>query len=101
MHPDAGQHYDAVDVSVHGGLTWSGPHPQREEEGWWFGFDCAHAWDLVPYMRMASVRRVSSMDDVYRNWEYVTAQVTELAAQLQARATGDPHQVGAVVDSAD
>lgn len=33
-------------VEVHGGLTYSGKKPNdAAEEGWWFGFDCAHLDD--------------------------------------------------------
>jgi hypothetical protein len=67
-HPLYGQDYDAayerVDIQVHGGLTFAGaasepdvdeefrrtPHPDRPQDVWWFGFDCAHAWDLSPTM---------------------------------------------------
>ena len=33
---------------VHGGITYSGHGRDGypvESDGWWFGFDCAHAWD--------------------------------------------------------
>ncbi len=33
---------------VHGGITYSGHGKEGypvESDGWWFGFDCAHAWD--------------------------------------------------------
>jgi len=46
-HPLHGKHYDAVDVSVHGGLTFADVEPCEHEDGagWWFGFDCAHLGD--------------------------------------------------------
>ncbi len=57
-HPCYGKDYDHIPyddlfpIRVHGGLTFS-----REGNGdtwpkgyWWLGFDCAHAWDIVPYM---------------------------------------------------
>jgi hypothetical protein len=36
---------DPVDegITVHGGLTFAGERDQ--DDGWWFGFDCAHAGD--------------------------------------------------------
>jgi hypothetical protein len=48
-HPYYGRHYDAFDVSVHGGLTFAQVEPCVEEDGtgWWFGFDCAHLGDEV------------------------------------------------------
>jgi hypothetical protein len=32
-------------VEVHGGLTFSGLRSGDLPVGWWFGFDCAHAYD--------------------------------------------------------
>jgi hypothetical protein len=33
-------------IAVHGGLTYSGKAPgDVQGDGWWFGFDCAHAGD--------------------------------------------------------
>jgi hypothetical protein len=58
-HPYFGKHYDVVEVSVHGGLTYS--HECQDsichlddsgESVWWFGFDCAHSGDLSPKMNM-------------------------------------------------
>jgi hypothetical protein len=49
-HPLFGKDYDAdgVNVDVHGGLTFAEIEPCTEHQdgqGWWFGFDCAHAGD--------------------------------------------------------
>ena len=50
-HPLHGKHYDdeAVNVSVHGGLTFAQIEPCIEEDGvgWWFGFDFAHCDDAM------------------------------------------------------
>jgi hypothetical protein len=43
-----GKDYNDIDVSVHGGLTFGEIEPCAEHEdgqGYWFGFDCAHAGD--------------------------------------------------------
>jgi len=53
-HPWHGSHYADIDVSVHGGLTYSGkaggfnaPSPTGLE-GWWVvGFDTGHDWDSI------------------------------------------------------
>lgn len=54
--PAFGRHYDALDVSVHGGLTFSGKGhaghltiPGRAAR-WILGFDCGHAFDYLPAM---------------------------------------------------
>ena len=54
----------AEQLQAHGGVNFSEKEPCVEEDGtgWWFGFDCGHAWDakfdpnvdpetLTPYAR--------------------------------------------------
>jgi len=82
-HPCYGKDYDHIPyddlfpVEVHGGLTFS-----REGNGdtwpkgyWWLGFDCAHAWDLVPYMPFG-------LNGTYRNFQYVRRTIEDLANQV-------------------
>jgi hypothetical protein len=42
---------------------------------WWFGFDCAHAWDLVPGISGISQK------GMYRDEEYVREELRKLAGQ--------------------
>ena len=53
------------------------------DDFWCFGFDCAHAGDLMPAMReyMEMQSSLSRMD-VYRDVKYVISDVIGLAAQL-------------------
>lgn len=47
-HSFYGKNYDELDLDVHGGLTFAEVEPCTEHEdgqGYWFGFDCAHAGD--------------------------------------------------------
>lgn len=102
-HPLFGTGYDHVgDVEVHGGLTFAGPCSEGADESrgichragpdedsvWWFGFDCAHAWDLTPMRHPELVatgyyeRFPKAVDEVYRGLDYVKAEVTNLATQL-------------------
>lgn len=90
-HPDHGKDYDAVDVNVHGGLTYANscsryichvPEPGKPDDVWWFGFDAAHAWDLVPSMNRVGER---FNEDVYRDVAYVRAEIESLAVQLRVR----------------
>ena len=99
-HPLHGKGYDAPEVDCHGGLTFAngcvhGDNPARgvchipgagePDDVWWFGFDCAHAWDVWPAFEARNRGRFSpDPDDVYRDFDYVTRQVTSLAAQLAA-----------------
>lgn len=70
-------------VDVHGGLTYS-----QEGHGdlfglWVFGFDCAHADDLLPVM----AENGGAFDgSVYRDFEYVKRETEQLARQLAAVA---------------
>lgn len=95
-------------VDVHGGLTFSDgcghgadeatgichiPEPGQPDDVWWFGFDCAHAWDLTPgsnaRIRDWHIEKYGSdtdlgKGDTYRDVGYVTDQIKSLAAQLSA-----------------
>jgi len=90
-HPDHGKGYSAVDVEVHGGLTFDGSAtgfveywPGGEADGrWFFGFDCAHLGDVSPAMLRY---RGGEGDDTYRTVGYVRAEVVRLAEQLATRA---------------
>lgn len=88
-HPLHGQHYADVPLDAHGGLTYSDacrggichvPAPGEPDAAWWFGFDCGHAFDLVPGMpdglRLAR-------DWTYRDVAYVTHEVNQLAEQIE------------------
>jgi len=85
-HPLHGVPYDDVSVEVHGGLTYSDrcaghichePAPGEPADVWWFGFDCAHGWDVVPRLNL----RFPGAQ--YRTVAYVRAECTRLAAALR------------------
>lgn len=42
------EHTPEAIISVHGGITFSGT-PWGQDDGHWFGFDCAHYDDYVDY----------------------------------------------------
>lgn len=76
-------------LDVHGGVSYAAPMPDipvglvEEQNLWWIGFDCAHAYDLTP--ELAKQMRRSGMmtrDVVYRDSEYVVDQATALAKQI-------------------
>lgn len=90
-HPYFMKEYGDVDVACHGGLTFSGScaedgsdhgichvvEPGESDRVWWLGFDCGHAFDLMPGMRLME-------GSVYRNLTYVQDQCFLIAAQLKA-----------------
>ncbi len=83
--PEGHEHYkkdyDAIDVSVHGGLTYAESDLfAQPEKGWWIGFDCGHAGDLC-YSKDSEYNFVGRKD-VYRDMEYVTKELKGLVDQL-------------------
>lgn len=75
-HACADKHYDAVEVDVHGGLTF---RCKAIGGGAWFGFDTGHAGDWLP-MPPA----VGDMPGRIWDAEDVQKEVEELARQLAA-----------------
>jgi hypothetical protein len=99
-HPLHGVDYSDLNFDVHGGLTFSDAcRPGEEERGichvpdegepadvWWFGFDCAHAFDLLPLQEsfFGRIGMPSPLPgDKYRDLAYVKTQCAALAAQLR------------------
>lgn len=95
-HPCYKMGYDDVhekhdEISVHGGLTYAGWHPDdqtwnepphylsRNEKYWYLGFDCGHAYDMSPYDVFGSIRIPM---EKYRTKGYVKKEVNSLAKQL-------------------
>ena len=77
-------------LDCHGGLTFSGkcqegPDPARgichvaDEEAWWLGFDCGHAYDYKPSKDLHAFR---DHGDQYCDFRYVADQVERLADQI-------------------
>lgn len=88
-------------IDVHGGLTYADacqkdadeaegichvPLPGRSPDMWWFGFDCAHSHDVVPWVdardRESGREPLGSWGDAYRTVSYVRGQCARLAQQL-------------------
>ena len=106
-HPAYGLGYGDVDVEVHGGLTYAEkcsppichvPAPGEPDEVYWFGFDCGHAFDIMPGMdatlRIAHAASGQTPpvrqhfdclpDEVYRPLAYAQEETNRLADQLAA-----------------
>jgi hypothetical protein len=95
-HPYYKKGYDDIGyLDVHGGLTYTGWHPNdetwnqppdymsRDESYWWLGFDAGHAWDLSPFDEYGHID--IAMEE-YRTKGYVKKEVNALARQLLRRA---------------
>lgn len=72
-------------LNVHGGITYYGVHPTKENSKLWcFGFDCGHAGDETPIMSsIAFTGTPKPFIDTYRTYPYVKSQCEELAKQLK------------------
>lgn len=111
-HPLHGKDYEAVyelhpEIVIHGDLNFAAechvgqgghvchvPEPGRSGDVWWFGFDCSHAWDLLPGMRaremkmgMEDPHMAEVFERLQENQHYwtapeVIAEVERLAVQL-------------------
>ena len=78
-HPGCYRHSLESLITVHGGLTYSGEaYWEEDEEGWWFGFDTAHAGDYLPFLGFPL-----TSSEKYRDMEYVKKECESLARQLQ------------------
>ena len=83
--PLVGMDYSKIDlkIEVHGGLTFSGrPWDEKGKEqldGWWFGFDCAHAGDIT----FPTLTPELSVREQYRDIDYVRNEVRRLHQQLK------------------
>lgn len=73
-HKLYGKDYDNIDVNVHGGLTYA---DYTSDDMWRIGFDCAHAWDKIPYDKDIL------NESIYRTFDYVTNEVNNLVEQIK------------------
>lgn len=62
-------------VAVHGGLTFAGKGLPGLEDGWWFGFDCAHADDSPSFW---------TEERVAKECVRLAQQLAEIAAEVTA-----------------
>ncbi len=92
-HPWHGCSYgDLVDVSVHGGVTYSGNEVFHEE--WAVGFDCGHAFDMIPLLVSEKYggKPLESETGTYRDMPYALDEARHLAEQARAvqQSSTDP-----------
>lgn len=93
--------YDEIDISVHGGLTYSeysrDNYPVKSDEDvWWIGFDCAHGGDAKDLELIKSfgeenheVQVMLDMESRFsnygtvRNIEYVENELIDAVKQIK------------------
>lgn len=91
-HPWYGKDYGDLEVSIHGGLTYGRgcdeylPTPNGfDGPTWWFGFDCGHYTDVTPSQMVRRALGSVTYGQIYRDFEYVKAQVNALADQARTQ----------------
>jgi len=92
-HPAFGHQYDDFNVSVHGGLTYSGKcsghlcHAGPQKVLWWIGWDAFHSGDLAPVM-LQSLREIYRHSDAhYWTVQEAIGETKRLASQLTGRVS--------------
>jgi hypothetical protein len=52
-HKFYGKNYnDDIPIDCHGGLTFTNLWEDEKDNLWYIGFDCAHAYDYMPFLQM-------------------------------------------------
>jgi len=101
-----------LDIVVHGGLTFSdyGEFPMSHSalenyKVWTYGFDCAHAGDLVPGMLAMSIKYNMPTGffyhESYRTFEYCKNEIRHLARQLRDLMTRPAVKYTKLLESAE
>ena len=88
-HPFFGHDHNRISLSCHGGLTYSKNHVQAisdnlDSDGWWIGWDYAHAGDYVSYFSREegiNLKRWST-EELIEDCQYVIDQVVEAAEEV-------------------
>lgn len=68
-------------ISVHGGLTFSGSLPKYliPEDSYWFGYDCAHSYDMTRFNPKGHNR---TLEYCVQNCESLANQISETPLSL-------------------
>lgn len=71
---------DYKNLEVHGGITYHGKDDDWRHDLFYFGFDCAHFNDFMPYMPQFSPTPIYGK--TYKNFDFVKKEVESLTNQL-------------------
>ena len=102
-HPDYDKDYDDMDgINIHWGLTYAErcngiichKTDDSEDDRYWFGFDCAHAGDVIPahdlfeLSFLAAIKEIGKKGSTYKTQGWVKKKTIGLAEQLKRRSDG-------------
>lgn len=89
-HPFHGKSFDKIPVDVHGGLSFSKNELIYDDQlawfasskgWWWIGFDCAHAFDIMPAVGNMGMKPYPNA--TYKPYHYVRWELNRLAMQIE------------------
>lgn len=72
-HPLYNEHYDDIDIDVHGGLIYG----EMEDDGYWIGWDYAHCYDYVWGISFVEFQRQWTTDEILEHCKDVVRQLKE------------------------
>ena len=84
----------ALIIKVHGGITYASdilPCGNEHElfrdidaldNMWWFGFDCGHYGDFMPFMSALTSELIADLEGEYRTVEFAKQETEAMADQL-------------------
>lgn len=64
-------------IEAYGGVTFAGELREPEAEGWWIGFDMAHACDVEYVPETLTERPLRTDEDCIRETEILAEQLAE------------------------
>lgn len=68
--------YEDIDIDTHGGLTYSNFGVIHREDGWWIGWDYAHAGDYLEYVCDVSFKgKMWSTEEIFEHVKHVINQL--------------------------
>lgn len=99
MGEDEEKEEKLLSLDVHGGVTYTEPCQEDdkeygvchltegEDDRWWIGFDCGHAFDIIPrFTHIYQDNALRLLSDPskyeYKNYVYAGGEVLRLAVQL-------------------
>lgn len=83
-HEDDGKVALDILLRAPGGITYSGKTWPRDNDHWWFGFDCNHIYDLTPWdiIQAHYTGRYLHAEATYKTFSFVEDATRALARQL-------------------
>lgn len=74
-------------IKCHGGITFADFWDNLQDQKYYLGFDCAHAFDLRPfvYTRYPQIFKpddITALQETYKDMEYVEKEIQDVVDQI-------------------